>query len=89
MSGAADWVGRAGGRGPAGAHEPGVSHAAQVPTLLPLPPSTGGSAELVQNQLLKHTGLATRFSANMVALVGSQPRTLTLKDFLQHFLDFR
>ncbi len=30
-----------------------------------------------------------RFSANMVALVGSQPRTLTLKDFLQHFLDFR
>lgn len=32
---------------------------------------------------------ARRFSANMVALVGSQPRTLTLKDFLQHFLDFR
>jgi hypothetical protein len=43
----------------------------------------------VLNQLLKHTALQGRFSANMVALVGSQPRTLTLKDFLQHWLDFR
>lgn len=41
------------------------------------------------NQLLKHTAVASRFSANMVALVDAQPRTLTLKDFLQHFLDFR
>ncbi|KAL4439020.1 hypothetical protein ABPG77_006957 [Micractinium sp. CCAP 211/92] len=49
----------------------------------------GGNAELLLNQLLKHTAVQTRFSANMVALVGSQPRTLTLKDFLQHFLDFR
>lgn len=41
------------------------------------------------NQLVKHTAVSTRFSANMVALVGAQPRTLNLKDFLQHFLDFR
>jgi DNA gyrase subunit A len=43
----------------------------------------------VLNQLLKHTAVQSRFSANMVALVGSQPRTLSLKDFLQHFLEFR
>ncbi|PRW61571.1 DNA gyrase subunit A [Chlorella sorokiniana] len=49
----------------------------------------GGNAELVLNQLVKHTAVSTRFSANMVALVGAQPRTLNLKDFLQHFLDFR
>lgn len=41
------------------------------------------------NQLLKHTSVQGRFSCNMVALVGSQPRTLTLKDFLVHFLEFR
>ncbi|PSC74003.1 DNA gyrase subunit A [Micractinium conductrix] len=49
----------------------------------------GGSPELVMNQMLKHTSVQGRFSCNMVALVGSQPRTLTLKDFLQHFLEFR
>ncbi len=41
------------------------------------------------NQLLKHTSVQTRFSCNMVALVGATPRTLNLKDFLSHFLDFR
>ena len=49
----------------------------------------GGNAQLVQNALFKHTSLQTRFSCNMVALVNGTPRTLTLKDFLQHFLDFR
>lgn len=51
--------------------------------------TAGGNPELVLNQLVKHTAVSTRFSANMVALVGAQPRTLNLKDFLQHFLDFR
>ena len=41
------------------------------------------------NQLLKHTAVQSRFSCNMVGLVGATPKTLTLKDFLQHFLDFR
>lgn len=49
----------------------------------------GSNAQLVQNALFKHTALQTRFSCNMVALVDGTPRTLTLKDFLQHFLDFR
>ena len=51
--------------------------------------AAGGNPELVLNQLLKHTAVQSRFSANMVALVGAQPQTLTLKHFLQHFLDFR
>lgn len=49
----------------------------------------GSNAQLVQNALFKHTSLQTRFSCNMVALVDGTPRTLTLKDFLKHFLDFR
>lgn len=44
---------------------------------------------MVLNQLLKHTSVQTRFSCNMVALVGATPRTLNLKDFLAHFLEFR
>jgi DNA gyrase/topoisomerase IV subunit A len=49
----------------------------------------GASARVVANQLLKHTRLSGRFSANMVALVGGTPRSLGLKALLQHFLDFR
>ena len=49
----------------------------------------GGSAELVLNQMLKHTAVQSRFSCNMVALVSALPQTLTLKDYLKHFLDFR
>ncbi|KAI8463558.1 MAG: DNA gyrase, A subunit [Monoraphidium minutum] len=49
----------------------------------------GYEARVVLNQLLKHTRLQMRFSCNMVALVGGVPQTLTLKDFLQHFLNFR
>lgn len=44
---------------------------------------------MVLNQLLKHTRLQVRFSANMVALVGGMPQSLPLKDCLRHFLDFR
>jgi hypothetical protein len=49
----------------------------------------GVSPEVVLAQLLKHTRLQQRFSGNMVALVGGTPRTLGLKDCLQHFLEFR
>eukprot|EP00884_Botryococcus_braunii_P020053 jgi/Botrbrau1/6731/Bobra.0324s0017.1 len=49
----------------------------------------GSNPEVVLNGLYKHTELQTRFSCNMVALVGSTPRSLNLKEFLQHFLDFR
>eukprot|EP00775_Hariotina_reticulata_P008929 gene8929-9106_t len=49
----------------------------------------GFSPEVVLNQLYKNTRLQQRFAANMVALVGGVPKTLTLKDFLVHFLAFR
>ncbi len=43
----------------------------------------------VLNYLLKHTSLRTNFSATMLALVDGQPRLLTLKDFLRHYLEHR
>ena len=43
----------------------------------------------VLNFLLKHTPLRTSFGVNMLALVDGQPRILTLKDALQHFLTHR
>jgi DNA gyrase/topoisomerase IV subunit A len=45
--------------------------------------------QVVLNNLLKHSKLQTRFSANMVALLDHKPRELSLKDMLQHFIDFR
>jgi DNA gyrase subunit A len=43
----------------------------------------------VLNQLFKHTAMQTTFGANMLALVDSQPRILTLKQFLQHYITYR
>jgi DNA gyrase subunit A len=46
-------------------------------------------AQIVLNNLYKQTPLQTNFSVNMLAIVGQEPRLLTLKDALQVFLDFR
>ncbi|NEP10518.1 MAG: DNA topoisomerase (ATP-hydrolyzing) subunit A [Symploca sp. SIO2C1] len=46
-------------------------------------------ARVVLNNLYKQTPLQTNFGANMLALVGNEPQLITLKDFLQVFLDFR
>ena len=48
-----------------------------------------GQPQVVRNALFQHTGLQIRFNANMVALVGGQPRLMGLKEMLSHFLDFR
>lgn len=45
--------------------------------------------DVVLNNLFKHTSLQGRFPCNMVALVHGNPVSLTLKQFLQHFLGFR
>ncbi|MAE94751.1 MAG: DNA gyrase subunit A, partial [Deltaproteobacteria bacterium] len=45
--------------------------------------------EVILNQIYKMTPLQTTFGVNMLALVGGRPKLLTLKDALQHFLDFR
>jgi len=46
-------------------------------------------AEVVLNQLYKHTQLQESFGINMLALVNGIPRQLSLHETLQHFIDFR
>jgi DNA gyrase subunit A len=45
--------------------------------------------QVVLNKLFKHTALQTTFGYNAVALVEGVPRTLPLRDQLQHYLDFQ
>src|SRR3954453_24206112 len=45
--------------------------------------------QVVQNKIFKHTSLQTTFGYNAVALVDGAPRTLPLRDMLQHYLDFQ
>ena len=47
------------------------------------------SVQVVLNNLYKSTALQMRFPVNAVALVDGTPQTLTLKEFLQKFLEFR
>ncbi|MGE4169511.1 MAG: DNA gyrase subunit A [Candidatus Margulisiibacteriota bacterium] len=47
------------------------------------------SAEVVLNQLYKHTQLQTTFGVNMVALVGGIPKTLNIKEILVHYIAHR
>lgn len=47
------------------------------------------NSEVILNQLYKHTQLESTFAANMIALVGGQPKQLNLKDMLTHYLDHR
>ena len=44
-------------------------------------------ARVVLNNLLKHTELQTNFSANMLALVDGVPRTLTIDQFISHWVE--
>lgn len=43
----------------------------------------------VLNSLFKYTAMQSAFNANMLALVDQQPRVLTLKAFLQHYITHR
>src|SRR5690242_8944265 len=43
-------------------------------------------ARVVLNNLFKHTELQTNFSANMLALVDGVPRTLTIDQFIHHWV---
>jgi DNA gyrase subunit A len=47
------------------------------------------NANVVLNNLYKHTRLRTSFPVNAVALVDGVPRTLGIMDLLKHFLDHR
>ena len=44
---------------------------------------------LVLNNLYKHTAMQSAFNLNMLALVQQHPRTLSLKEILQHHIDHR
>lgn len=46
-------------------------------------------ANVVVNQLYKHTELQTSFGVNNVALVKGRPKTLSLKEMISEFVDFR
>ena len=46
-------------------------------------------ANVVLNQLLKYTQLQTAFNVNNIALVKGRPRTLNLKQIIQHFVNHR
>jgi DNA gyrase subunit A len=43
----------------------------------------------VLNNLYRHTQMQSSFFVNMLALVAGQPRVISLKEALQHFIDFR
>src|SRR6266536_1842942 len=48
-----------------------------------------GNPRTVLNQLYKHTALQQAYSFNVLGLVDGEPRVLTLKRTLQHFLAYR
>ncbi len=43
----------------------------------------------VLNQLFKYTQMQSTFGVNMLALVGGEPRVLTLKKMMAHYIDHR
>lgn len=46
-------------------------------------------AQVIINQLYKHSELQTSFGINNVALVNGRPRILNLKDLISEFIEFR
>ena len=49
----------------------------------------GEHAEVILNQLYKHTPMDTSFGVIMLALVRNQPKVLTLKETIAQFIDHR
>ncbi len=49
----------------------------------------GENADVVLNQLYKHTPMDTSFGIIMLALVRNQPRVLSLKETINHFIEHR
>ncbi|MCG8604518.1 DNA topoisomerase 4 subunit A, partial [bacterium] len=46
-------------------------------------------AEVILNQLYRHTQMQVTFGAIMLALVDGAPKILNLKEILEHFIEFR
>ncbi len=49
----------------------------------------GTNANVLLNQLYKHTQMETTFGVNNLALVDNQPRTLSLKETLEYYIKHR
>ena len=49
----------------------------------------GFNSNVVLNTLFKYTQLQSSFAFNNVALVGGRPKTLSLKELISNFVDFR
>jgi DNA gyrase subunit A len=49
----------------------------------------GEVAQVVLNNLYKHTALQTTFGVNMLAIVDNRPKVLSLLEVIQLFIDFR
>jgi len=49
----------------------------------------GVNPNIVINKLYKHTQLQQTFSINMVALVQNEPKVLSLKDMIHHYVEHR
>jgi DNA gyrase subunit A len=47
------------------------------------------NADVVLNQLLKHTALQSNFACNMVALNNGRPQTMLIRDMIKAFVRFR
>ena len=45
--------------------------------------------DIILNQLYKHTPLQITFPAHMLAIVNGRPQTLSMRDMLETFVDFR
>ena len=50
---------------------------------------SGVNEEVALNKLYRHTPLQTNLSIINIALVGKQPKTMGLKELLEHYLDHR
>ena len=47
------------------------------------------NGNVILNQLYKNTQMQDTFGANMLALVNNEPKTLNLKEILQHYITFQ
>ncbi|OGS19565.1 MAG: DNA gyrase subunit A [Elusimicrobia bacterium RIFOXYA2_FULL_50_26] len=48
-----------------------------------------GNAQIVLNQLYKHTQMAVSFGVIMLALVNNKPKVLAMKEMLHHYIEHR
>ncbi len=51
--------------------------------------SKDANADIILNQLFKHSRMQVTFGINMLALVDNEPKTLNIKSLLQHFIEHR